>query len=124
MRNAVHDPGKLAGWRAQQPPWLFLKSHIAFIIVSTLDVIFTWIVLSMGGTEVNPFAAAILHDWGEHAFFGISIYKYALVVLVVIISENVGRMRYRTGQMLATLAVVITSVPVLAAITQLALAAR
>jgi hypothetical protein len=103
---------------------MFVKSHIAFLLVSTLDVIFTWIVLSRGGQEVNPLAAVILDDWGENGFLGLSLYKYALTLLVVIISENIGRRRYRTGQTLALFAVVITCIPVLASIAQLIMAAQ
>lgn len=109
-----------ARWVGQR--LLFARWHIAFIIVSALDIFFTWIVLSHGGTEVNPFAAAILDDWGEHGFFGLTLYKFLLVALVVIICENVGRRRYRTGQSLAWLSVGITCVPVLLAIAQLMIA--
>ncbi len=122
MRSS-HLADATARWLGR-PRWLFLKSHIAFVIVSTLDVIFTWIVLSKGGTEVNPFAAAILDDWGEKGFFGLTLYKFLLVALVVIICEDVGRRRYRTGRGLAYFAVGITSVPVIAAIAQLTLAAH
>jgi len=120
--NTMREPegtGVPSLW--QWPPrYIFIKSYIAFVIVSTLDVIFTFIVLSQGGWEVNPLAAVILDDWGERAVLGLSIYKYALVLFVVIICENVGRRCYRTGRTLAIFAVLITCVPVIAAIVQLA----
>lgn len=82
---------------------------LLFILVSTLDITFTWIILSMGGVEVNPIAAAVIEGWGLN---GAIAFKYALTVFVIVVAEAVGRHRDRPGRSLAVTAVVISAVPV------------
>jgi hypothetical protein len=98
---------------------LFPHEHLLFVFVSSLDILFTLLILWLGGVEVNPIAAAVL---AVHGFNGMILFKYTLVVLVVLICEVVGRHRRRTGRGLARIAIVITCVPVFLACAQLAFA--
>ncbi|MGB2984528.1 MAG: DUF5658 family protein, partial [Phycisphaerae bacterium] len=61
------------------------------------------------GHEVNPLADAIIKHMG---FNWTIVFKLALIVLVIVICEVVGRRNDRTGRKLAIAAVVISAVPV------------
>lgn len=95
---------------------LYPKSYKWFVLVSALDVVLTWFILLVGGSEVNVLADAVIASAGLK---GILIYKFCLVLLVVVICEVVGRRRPRAGQKLALLAIAVTSVPVILSVLQL-----
>lgn len=103
------------GWLSV-PPMLYPKSYKWFVLVSALDVVLTWFILLVGGSEVNVLADAVIASAGLK---GILIYKFCLVLLVVVICEVVGRRRPRAGQKLALLAIAVTSVPVILSVLQL-----
>lgn len=90
-------------------PLLYPRAYLAFIVVSTLDIAFTWIILSMGGTEVNPVAALVINHWGLN---GAIAFKYALTVFVIVLCEAVGRHRGSSGRALSITAITLSSVPV------------
>ncbi len=92
------------------------QRYVWFIFVSALDLMMTWVVLYFGGQEVNALADYILHRW---ALPGMVVYKFTLVVFVILICEVVGHYRPRQGKRLATFAVLITLVPVIIAFTHL-----
>lgn len=100
------------------PPMLFPGPYKWFVYASALDVLLTWLILLLGGSEVNVLADAVIAFSGLR---GILIYKFCLVVLVVVICEIVGRRRPRVGRNLARGAVVITASPVVLSIIQLLL---
>ena len=83
--------------------------YAAFILVATLDIAFTWVILSLGGIEVNPVAALVIEAW---ALQGAIVFKYCLTVFVIVLCEAIGRHRDSAGRMLAVTAVVISSMPV------------
>ena len=92
------------------------QAYVWFIFVSALDLMMTWVVLYFGGREVNVLADYILERW---ALPGMVVYKFTLVVFVILICEIVGQKRHRLGRRLSIFAVAITLVPVIIAFTHL-----
>lgn len=100
---------KQPGWWTM-PQMRYQNAYVWLVLVSSLDVMLTLVVLvAMDGFEVNPIAAAVIDT---HGYAWAIVYKFAIVVLVVLICEVVGRMHDRTGRKLARAAVVINSLPV------------
>lgn len=95
---------------------LYPRSYKWFVFISAVDVILTWFILLLGGREVNVIADAVIAGAGLQ---GILIYKFCLVLLVVMICEVVGRRRPGVGRNLARAAIVITALPVVLSIAQL-----
>ena len=100
------------------PKMLYPTAYKWFVFISALDIILTWFILLLGGAEVNFLADAIIAHAGLK---GILIYKFCLVVLVVLLCEVVGRRRPWVGRNLARLAIVITALPVVLSVAQLIL---
>jgi Domain of unknown function (DUF5658) len=100
---------KQPGWWLM-PEMRYQNAYVWLVLVSSLDVMLTIIVLvAKGGFEVNPVAAAVIDT---HGFGWAIVFKFAIVVLVVLICEVVGRMHDRSGRKLARAAVAINSLPV------------
>ena len=95
---------------------LYPKIYVWYLFISTLDLIFTWIILHVGGAEMN-----FLADWviGRFDLPGIVVFKYGLVLLVITICEIVGRTDFRRGKHLGEWAVGLTFIPVVMALYQL-----
>ena len=87
-----------------------------YVFISSLDVMFTWVLLHFGGEEVNQIANYVLHRWDLP---GLVVFKFVLVMFVICVCEYVGRTRPKMGQYLGEWAVGITCIPVLLAILQL-----
>jgi len=94
----------------------FENAYVWFVFVSALDLMFTWIILHLGGVEVNAIADAVIRTFDLWGLIG---FKFALVVLVIVICEEVARHREPTGRLLARAAVAISSIPVVVAVAQL-----
>jgi hypothetical protein len=92
--------------------------YVWFIFVSALDIMLTWIVLFHGGREANLLANAVLHRFGLP---GIVTFKFALVILIVVLCEIIGRRDHSAGRRLAKWALAISAVPVVLAFCQLLL---
>jgi hypothetical protein len=103
---------------ALQPPLRYANIHLLFVIVSSWDLVYTWLILSMGGREVNVIANAVL---SYHGYGGMVAFKFTLVVLVVLLCEVIGRRNERTGRRLAIWAAAVTCFPVAFAMAQLLL---
>lgn len=87
-----------------------------FLLLSCLDILFTWVVLHMGGSEVNWIARLFL----EHGdLYGLVAFKFTMVVLIILLCDFVGRRNDARGKFIAKAAVVITSFPVILASMQL-----
>ncbi len=95
---------------------LYATAYKWFVLTSAVDIVLTWFILLLGGSEVNILADAVIAHAGLR---GILIYKFCLVILVVIVCEVIGRRRPRVGRNLARLAIVITALPVILSVTQL-----
>lgn len=87
---------------------LYPAEYVWFVLVSALDVMLTWVILVLGGREVNAVADSVLTRWGLR---GLVAFKFALVLLVILVCEAVGRRKPETGRKLARAAVAITCVP-------------
>ncbi len=99
------------------------RSHVLFpgpyvwcVFFASMDIMVTWIVLHMGGREVNSLAALVIE---RHGLPGIVIFKFALIMLVIGICEFVGRRKQPTGKRLAIWAVALNVVPVAVGMVQL-----
>ena len=93
----------------RQPHVTFPNAYVWFVLMSALDVMVTWCVLSAGGVELNHLADVVIRYWGMH---GLVLYKFCLVAFVVIMCENIARRRLHTGRALAIGAVGLTCLPV------------
>jgi hypothetical protein len=88
---------------------LYQSAYVWFVFVSALDIMLTWKILDKGGDEVNPVAREVIDLWG---FEGAILFKFAVVVWVVLACELVGRRRPVTGRRLAWTAVIVSGSPV------------
>jgi hypothetical protein len=99
---------------------LYPNTYVWLVFLASLDIMLTWIVLSpvFGGVEVNWLANLVIRAGGLKATV---LYKFGLIVLVIVICEFIGRRRRRTGLRLATWCLAIQCIPVIAAFAQLLL---
>jgi hypothetical protein len=97
---------------------VFPNGYVWFVLVSALDVMLTWVVLHLGGREANALAARVIFYFGLP---GLVIYKFTLVILVVMICEHVGRKREETARKLLSVGIMLTCMPVLLALGLLAI---
>lgn len=77
----------------------------------------TYVVLSLGGREVNALANAVLQWLGWHGMVG---YKFALIVLVICLCEIIGRRDDKWGRRLGAMGIGLTWVPIILAFALLA----
>lgn len=103
-----------------------------YLLVATLDVVLTFVILSLNGVELNPLAD---HLWQRGDLWGLVFLKYTSVALVIGICEylayrssvayrDVVRSRFRNASRhLAWCAIAISMFPVIVAISELAHAA-
>lgn len=96
----------IVGRRFVQPALLFPIEYLLFVFASAMDVILTWLILEAGGRELNPLAEVVIN---YHGLNGMVAYKFALVVLVVILCESIGRLKMVKGRALAWFCVLLTS---------------
>lgn len=89
---------------------LYPNNYVWYIFLSSLDLMFTWLILHAGGREVNALAAWIIEAYNVR---GLVAFKFLAVVFVVLICEIVGRRRWVTGLMVARWAVALSAFPVL-----------
>jgi hypothetical protein len=97
-------------------PALYEDRYAWFVLVSALDLMLTWIILHVGGREVNAVAAAILD---RYDLPGLVVFKFSLVTVVIVLCEIIGRLNMRAGQRLASSAIAITCIPLLIAVLML-----
>ena len=101
------------------PPMLYERAYLWFVLVSALDIMLTWVILVLGGTEVNFIADAVIKHSGH---IGIILYKFCLVIFIVVNCEIIGRRRPDTGRKLAEWSVAIGAIPVELSVIQLFMA--
>lgn len=99
MRRVSREPGHV----------LYPRLYTWVVFLASMDIIMTWVILHMGGAEVNVLAASVIERWG---LVGMIVLKFVSIIAVVLISEFVGRRRHTTGRWLVTAAVVISVMPV------------
>ena len=88
---------------------LFPNGYTWFVFLSSLDIILTWVVLHLGGREVNALADRIIWRWGLP---GLVTYKFLLVTLVIVLCESVGRRNPESARKLLAVGIVVTCLPV------------
>ena len=92
------------------PQMRYPNAYVWLVLVSALDIFLTLIVIYIWhGYEVNPIVAAIIDHMGFHWAI---VFKLAIVVLVIIVCEVVGRQTERTGRRLAVASVIVSTLPV------------
>jgi len=85
------------------------NAYAWLLLLSSMDIMLTWVILLFGGSEVNPIARWIIDHF---SLTGMIIYKFALIVFFITICEIVGTLRDSTGWLLSRLSVLIACVPV------------
>lgn len=104
------------GW-LDLPPMLFPGAYAWFVLVSSLDLMLTWVILVLlDGCEVNPLADAVIAHAGLH---GLVVFKFCLVLFVIVMCEWIGRRNARAGSKLSEWSVAITAIPVALSFVQL-----
>jgi hypothetical protein len=94
-------------------PVRYPNHYVWLVFLSALDIMFTRVVLHVGGTEANPLAMLVISRWGLP---GMVIFKFLLVSVVILLCETVGRRDDQAGRRLCEFGIVITCVPVLLAL--------
>ena len=85
------------------------NAYVWLLLLSSMDIMLTWVILLFGGSEVNPIARKVIDHFG---LSGMIIYKFALIVFFIGICEVVGTLRDSTGWLLSRLSVMIACIPV------------
>jgi len=101
------------GERISALGWFFFRrtrypdEYVWLVFVSALDLMFTWIILlpPRDGNEVNLLPNWIISRFGLP---GVTVYKFALVSLVIVICEVVGRTRLPLGRAVARIGIALT----------------
>lgn len=97
--------------RSRVPGVLFPDLYCWYVLASTLDILFTYIIIEVyKGWEANRVAAGIFERYG---WPGMIALKYSTVILVLIVCELVARRNDRLAHRLAVLAVAVGAFPVL-----------
>jgi hypothetical protein len=111
MNDAEQAVGTTWRWQCKGRTELHLPNcYIWLITVGTLDIFFTTIILSLGGSEANPIAAAVIT---AHGLPGMVLFKYVSIGLIVLGCEYIARTRVHTARHLALLVVAISAAPVI-----------
>ncbi|GAB4544612.1 MAG: hypothetical protein Tsb0013_01840 [Phycisphaerales bacterium] len=102
-------------------PILFPRMYWAYIALAAADVLLTTMILRAGGAELNVFGQAAF-AWA--GITGATFFKFATVVVVLLICEYTGRLREEMGRLLAYAAVSVSVVPVTVGVLELTDAVR
>ena len=97
--------------KLRYPSW-----YMWYIIVSTMDIVFTWCILHIGGSEANPVADAVIQYSGLP---GVMTFKYCLVLVVILLAEITGRVKNESGLFIAQSGVTLTCIPIVVALLHL-----
>lgn len=109
--DAESDSAELPRERPFQRQMLYPNEYAWFLLVASLDILLTWVILSHGGEEVNPIAAVVIDRWGLN---GAIVFKFSLVLFVIIVCEIVGRTRsLRRGRRLIIFGIGISALPII-----------
>jgi hypothetical protein len=90
-------------------PVLYPRLYPWLLLVAALDVMLTWVILELGGEEVNAVARAAI-EWG--GLPGMLLLKFCGIVVVIVACEVAGRRKNSSGLRLAGAATAITCIPV------------
>jgi hypothetical protein len=87
---------------------LYIEHYPWVLTLAALDVAFTWLILALGGSELNLVAAIVIHHAGVAGMLAL---KFGALALVIAICEYVGRRRRALGRHVASLAIALNTVP-------------
>ncbi|MBL0869592.1 MAG: hypothetical protein IBJ18_03330 [Phycisphaerales bacterium] len=82
-----------------------------------LDIMLTWVIMHLGGSEVNPLARAAIAAMGH---WGLILIKLASIITVVAVVQILAQRNPQHARMLATIAIAIAAFPPTYALIQLA----
>ncbi len=88
---------------------LYPDAYAWFVLFASMDIMLTVLILLMGGYEMNSVAAWVIRAFG---LVGLVVYKFALVIVVVLVCELIGRVRHEVGRRVAVASIVLTLAPV------------
>jgi len=88
---------------------LFPDHYTWLVFVAALDIMLTCMILYRGGKEINTVALWFIHHYG---LTGLVFFKYAMVVIVIVLCEIAGHLHPDWGRRLAIIAIAINCVPV------------
>lgn len=88
---------------------LYEQAYLWLVFLGSLDIMFTWLILARAGMEVNPIAHWIIEAWGMP---GAVAFKFALIMIAIVICEEVGRYKPGVGRALAWCGPAINCIPV------------
>ncbi len=96
---------------------LYPRAYGLYVALAALDVLLTWVILALGGVELNKLAAWIFANSGVT---GATFFKFGTVAFVLIVCEFLGRHQDgELGRRLARWAVIISVVPVTVGVIEL-----
>ncbi len=104
------------GWFSS-PHVRYPSEYLWFILFSSMDIMLTWVILSVDGHEVNPIAAIVIDAWGLP---GAIAFKFSLTLAVILICEIIGRKFHRRARLLAISAIIVSAIPVFYSMSLLA----
>jgi hypothetical protein len=97
---------------------LFPNAYTWLVLAASLDVIMTYLMLSLGAIEVNAVANHALRVAG---LWGLIALKFTIIAGVLWICEFVGRRRLTTARSLVSAGVALNFLPVVFSFAQLTL---
>ncbi len=121
LADMANQPGSTRPLRSRVVAWLkqpalYPGLYTWFVFASSLDLLFTWVILHHHGIEANAVADWVIQHYDLR---GLIVFKFGMVALIVLICEIVGRRRYQTGLTLARWMVALAFFPVLIGAAQL-----
>ena len=105
------DSGEAAVTSTPRKHGLLYQDHYSwYLLAASLDVMVTTAIIEhFNGREVNKLANHLIEQYGLWGLVGL---KFSTVIFVIMVCEFVGRKNFGKGRRLATLAIVISALPV------------
>jgi hypothetical protein len=97
-------------------PILYPSVYRWVILAASLDVICTWIILMLGGVELNAIARRVIEAGGLPGMLAL---KFGVIASVVVICEYIGRRQNHAGRRLAVAALALNAFPAAVGASQL-----
>ena len=73
---------------------LYPSMYTWYVLLAALDIVLTWVILQLGGRELNWLADWIIE---RYHLRGVVVFKFLLLLFVVLVCELAGRRNRRTG---------------------------
>ena len=79
---------------------LLAQEYLGFLLLNIFDLFLTGYIFRKGGVEANGLANWF---WVNYGFHGFAIYKFALVIVVVLACEGISLTKIRTSRIIVTM---------------------